>query len=56
MLKDSTYDNEKPSIACYRTLIVMLFISRHSLGSQDFILVTHGLFNNDITRRIKENN
>lgn len=39
MEKDYTDDNKKPSIACYRKLIVMLFISGHSSGSQSKISI-----------------
>lgn len=56
MQKDSTDDNEKPSIACYRKLIVMLFFSRHSSGSRaKVLLTTYGLFNNEITRKRMKN-
>lgn len=56
MQKDSTDDNEKPSIACDRTLIVMSFFSRHSSGSRaKVLLTTYGLFNNEITRKRTKN-
>lgn len=56
MQKDSIDNNEKPSIACYRKSIVMLFFSRHSSGSRvKVLLATCGLFNNEITRKRMKN-